>query len=403
MPIENGELRRFETRDWHPEEHPCLRCVSPGMLEIKVMPVLRGQGPPEYVKIPASRRHPTDVLTSVESYNLTWQSEAALGSWRFFGSEMEELPDPIRKVLERVPEEREVRLIPWDAAAESESIAGAYSALYQQLPLATLVRHHLPAFGTRTWPCPPHFGDDPELPSNLRERLAIAVGHHLWHFLDRQSPPSAFSPEEPLRLLANSLDFWLPYADLVAKRRMLDYGAASFRNDDEMRMAKRLKSDHPSLTFEPPIYHSTAWEGEEDAMTATAEMVEAADAGGRLRGLIEAIRSNRLQDDFSDRWSYAKEDFERRLYKKRSKCKVTFVELDETVPVHGPTVEYEANLVWDDLLAIADQAERSILVLLRAGETRLGDIASLLGYKNHSPVSKKLTAIRRKAERLFRE
>ena len=89
-----------------------------------------------------------------------------------------------------------------------------------------------------------------------------------------------------------------------------------------------------------------------------------------------------------------KEDFERRLYKKRSKCNVTFVEFDETVPVHGPTVEYDHNLLWDDLLAIADRKERSILVLLRAGETNLGDIASLLGYKNHSPVSKKLASMR---------
>lgn len=36
-----------------------------------------------------------------------------------------------------------------------------------------------------------------------------------------------------------------------------------------------------------------------------------ADADGRLRGILDAVRSNRVEDYFSDRWSYAREDFER--------------------------------------------------------------------------------------------
>jgi hypothetical protein len=220
--VSTDTLKRFGENDWHPEEHPCLRCVSPGMLGLRIVPVLKSRSLPEYVKIPVSRKHLTEVDAALGAYNLTWQSEAVFGPWRFWGKNMAELPDPIRKVLERAADDRELRLVPWDVAAEGESVAAAYASLYQQLPLGTLHRFGLPPFGSRTWPCPPHFGSDPVLPPTLYNRLATAVGHHVWRFLDRQSPQSAFSAREPLRLLVNNLDFWLPYADLVAKKRMLD-------------------------------------------------------------------------------------------------------------------------------------------------------------------------------------
>jgi hypothetical protein len=57
----------------------------------------------------------------------------------------------------------------------------------------------------------------------------------------------------------------------------------------------------------------TLWIGEDEASQVTAEIVNAADRNGQLRGLIDAIKSNRVVDDFSPRWSYAREDFERKL------------------------------------------------------------------------------------------
>ena len=77
----------------------------------------------------------------------------------------------------------------------------------------------------------------------------------------------------------------------------------------------------------------------------TQAIVDQADENGRLRGIIDAIRSHRVTDDFSARWSYAKEDFERKLYSKRSKVRVSLVELPETLPVHGPTSEYTDSLL----------------------------------------------------------
>jgi len=42
-----------------------------------------------------------------------------------------------------------------------------------------------------------------------------------------------------------------------------------------------------------------------------------------------------------------------------------------------------------------------VVVLLRKGVTNLGDVASLLGYANHSAVSKRLARIRRSAATYF--
>jgi len=140
--------------------------------------------------------------------------------------------------------------------------------------------------------------------------------------------------------------------------------------------------------------------GEEDAAEKIVETVEAADETGRLRAILEAVRSHRVADDFSAQWSYAREDFERKLYRKRNKVQVRFVELTDTIPIQGPESEILGKLVTSDFLALLDSQQREIVVLLSSGY-RQYEIAEQLGYANHSPVSKKLTQIRRQAEQFF--
>ncbi len=108
-----------------------------------------------------------------------------------------------------------------------------------------------------------------------------------------------------------------------------------------------------------------------------------------------------MEEDFSSRWSFAREDFERKLYQKRSKVRVHFVELDDTIPVHGPESEVHENLLWQNLMAVLDPKERRVVVCLRSGITRMGEIGKRLGYANHSPVSKALARIRKKAQKLL--
>lgn len=51
------------------------------------------------------------------------------------------------------------------------------------------------------------------------------------------------------------------------------------------------------------------WIGEDDAHDAVVETVEAVNGTGQLRSILDAIRSHRIEDDFSSHWSYAREDF----------------------------------------------------------------------------------------------
>jgi hypothetical protein len=145
------------------------------------------------------------------------------------------------------------------------------------------------------------------------------------------------------------------------------------------------------------------WLGEDEAREATGAMIESADKNDRLRALIDAVRSNRVEEDFSARWSYAREDFERKLYRKRNKVRIKFVELNEAEGVVGPESELADRLIWQDFFALLDAKERQIVVCLTKSATNLTEAAEILGYANHAPVSKALTRIRRKAAQLLSE
>ena len=145
------------------------------------------------------------------------------------------------------------------------------------------------------------------------------------------------------------------------------------------------------------------WLGEQEAAETIAQTVEEADATGQLRGILDAVRANRVEDDFSDRWSYAREDFERKMYRKRSKTKVRFVEMKDTIPVQGPESEVVGTIVTNDFLALLDERNRQIVVLLNSGVTKKTEIAQILGYANHSPVSKRLAQIQEAAAKFFGE
>lgn len=122
-----------------------------------------------------------------------------------------------------------------------------------------------------------------------------------------------------------------------------------------------------------------------------------------LRDILDAARSNRVEEDFSERWTHAREDFERKLYRKRSKVKVRFVELTDNIPVQGPETEVVGRMVTNDFLALLNERDREVVVLLSSGITKLTEVAQIMGYSNHSAVSKRLHRICQQAEQFFDE
>lgn len=397
----------FAESEWDSREHPALASVSCGMMGLRIVPVLKEPTPTEFVQIPVRSSLGDDAAAiAAQAWNFTWQSGGAWGNWRggFLGyGDRKDWPERIRAVLERSEDNVAIRFVP---TGDRPSLALAQHApLYQLLPLVLLRKHRLPARGRETWPAP-FFGNyDVDLAGSsrtVRARLERALAEHLWPLLIPQSGLLSFSANDPIRLLAFNLDFWLPYLDGIVEQRMRAAGKGRYRRPADRRAAASARKQlGRGYSIEPPLYHADAWRGEEEAWVATREMVEAADRGGRLRSIIDAVRRHRVEDDFSDKWSWAKEDFERKLYSKRSRCKVTFVELDDTIPVHGADKELDANLLWDDVLALVEPKDRRVVVCLRSGITRVSEIATVLGYANHSAVSKKLARIRQRARQLL--
>lgn len=379
-----------------PENYPALCTISPAFFHKLVVVPRTPPPPPQYVFVPVARGDDA-AWVGLSDWNLMWEWGTARPD-RF----QTQLPKRIVSIIDRHPDTN-FRLVPF--SGEEDRLV-CYEPLYSLLPRAVLDRFGLPP-RRGTWPMlAPAWrrGSD----TGLIERLSQAVAHHLWPLLCPRSSMSAFDKNEPLRLLAHSLDFWLPYADVVAQRRVLARGRVPFEDEGQRRDQEQLQRaiDQESLDADAcrPSFGGDVWSGEEDALQAAHEMIEAADESGRLRGLLDAIESHRVQDDFSPRWSFLKEDFERKLYRKRSKWRITFVELDDTLPVHAPDVEVdvERRLLWQLFFTTLNERERRIVVCLRNGVTSATEIASELGYANHSPISKALATLREKTARHFR-
>jgi hypothetical protein len=247
-------------------------------------------------------------------------------------------------------------------------------------------------------------GIDDFLPTDFDVRLSRAWAWTVWRHLESGSKMRAFTRDDPIKLLAHNLDFWVPAVTATIHDRLREFPEVDKGKDpSEFGVPVTLEDGSilPGAITGHPRMGGPIWAGEEDAGWAVEETVEHADATGRLRDIMDAVRSHRIEDDFSDHWSYAREDFERKLHGKRRKVKVTFVEVPDTTPVQGPESEVIGNLVTNDFMAMLDARNQQIVVLLNSGVTSKTEIADILGYANHSAVSKRLASIRAAAERFF--
>lgn len=393
--IDDAFSHLARTDELTPDIFPRLGNISAAFffqfLPIPVNPL----SPPEYVYVPTT---PRDIRAEVfiGEWNMAWESGPLRNQmFQNFGK----VPRKLKWITKF--EETDFRFVP----LENSCRYPGYAALYHLLPPKTLRRFGFPALKKGHWPTMGGWrGYQYILPPDFEERLAAAFSWHVWPLLCPGCPRSAFSSSEPVLVLSHGLDFWLPYIDIVAQRRMKGLGRVKIENSKQVELLRKLQANCPS-DFIParPLFGGDIWAGESEAWEATKDMVEIADRDGRLRGILDTVRSNRVEEDFSSKWSYEREDFERKLYRKRNKIKVQFVELDDTIPVHGPETEVEEDLLWQSLFAILNQKERSVAICLRSGISRVAMISQLLGYANHSPVSKALKRIREKVKTLLDE
>jgi hypothetical protein len=373
------------------EAHPDLGNISAGFLMQRVVRPL-DPAPPEYVTLPM----PGHILNlelafAVAKWNLLWES--AQFRRRFFDES--EMPPEILQIADQG--DVNISFVP-----RTKSRYHEYAPLYHLLSRSQAQRHGLPLLRRGIWPFMAEYTHpDCFLPADFEARLGRAWASAVWRHLCPGSPVSAFTTSDPVRLLAHHLDYWVPAVTAVMQEILRSFPVVGDEPVPEEPAPLKGGGFLEGAVAARPRCGGTLWRGEEWAADVVRDVVEAADSKGQLRAIVDAVRSNRVEDDFSDRWSFAREDFERKLYSKRTKFRVRFVELTDTIPVQGPETEVEGNLVVGDFLAMLDQRERQIVVLLRSGITRIGEVASILGYKNHSPVSKRLARIRRQAAEYF--
>ena len=284
----------------------------------------------------------------------------------------------------------------------------AYVSLYSLLPAKTLQKFGLPLLKRPIWPASGiWYAKDLSLPNDFRVRLEQAFASYIWPFINSGSPLCAFSKDEQTKLLAHNLDFWLPHITSVVEDRLRSYNFVEFESQKEiedLNKIQQIMNIEEGVIIDRCRQGGHIWCGEDEAYEATQELIAKADKHGKLHSIIDAIRSNRVEEDFSNRWSYAREDFERKLYKKRQKIKVKFVELDyseveDSYGVVGPDSDISETLLWNGFFSLLDVKEKQIVVCLRKGVTNLTEIATEMGYANHSPISKALTRIRQKASK----
>lgn len=376
-----------------PEVFPSLYNISAGMLfDVAIRPTEPTQ--PDYVAIPMDPvtfhgDEAVKLAVGVSQWNLLW--EAGKFRRRFFDEG--HLPKPLLELA--ALGDVNVTIVPRTTSRYYE-----YAPLFHLLPKATLDRFGLPTLRRGQWPFLTSMSTpDLYLPTDFEDRLARAWAATVWPHLVSGSWMKAFSKDDPVRLLAHNLDYWVPpvttvMQDLLRSFPLVEHGApvGPARLEDGSMLE--------GAVFGNPRMGGDLWTGEEDAAEMVAETVEAADSTGQLRGILDAVKAHRVADDFSDAWSYAKEDFERKLYRRRNKVQVRFVELTDTIPVQGPESEAVGNVVTSDFLALLDAEQREVVVLLTSGY-RQHEIAEQLGYANHSPISKKLAQIRRQAAAFF--
>jgi len=393
--------REFRRRSTLMEPHEVDRVKYPRMGSISAGHTMQAMvrpltaDPLEYVTIDLranslNRDEDVKELVAVAKWNTVWES--AQFRRRYFDED--ELSEQMRRIAD--VGDVNVTLVPRTAARYYE-----YAPLFHLLSVRTLDKFGLPFLRGGLWPYMTHYVDiDDFLPADFEARLARAWAWTVWPHLNSGSKMSAFRRHEPLRLLAHNLDYWLPPVTTIIQDRL--------RSFPEVNTGAKLGpiplidgSFLDGAVAGYPRMAGDVWTGESEAQEVIAQTIAAADGTGNLRGIIEAIRSHRVADDFSDTWSYAREDFERKLYSKRSKVQVRFVELRDTIPVQGPESQIVGDLVTNDFLATLNPRNREIVVLLNSGVSSNTEIAKQLGYAGHSAVSKRLNQIRRQAADFF--
>lgn len=253
-----------------------------------------------------------------------------------------------------------------------------------------------------------------DLDPGYGSRARAAFSQHIWSLLSPRARlgANAFATNSPLRLLAGDTRYWAHRLYRLALDRRDTYFEPTEHEDkswkpvDSLRqqiLAQIPEEDHHLFKVERPLIGGDIWDvfdsaDREDILRA------AMDGDGVMESLdpvVELLHSHHTHEDFSDRSSWIKEDFERSFYSKRARLKVDLIETIDDAPAYDlePSEPYE-QVLFRDVIAMLDQKERRLVLALRMGKNA-STIAREVGLRGHASVSRRISALKAKLAHLL--
>jgi hypothetical protein len=239
-----------------------------------------------------------------------------------------------------------------------------------------------------------------------------AFEEYIWAKLarDRRWRSELFGPHSSLRLLAGDTNFWMNRLFRVALERSEYFEEVSEETEwkplEELtrKLRKVIPEEQwPNFLVRRPLMGGWLWDPDdpEECEVVVEEMLAGNGVMDSLDAVLQVLHSHPCHDDFSDRYSWIKEDFERSFYRKRNKLKVTLMETVDDMPA-WPAEEPAGfgNILFRDLLSVLDQRDQHILIAVRQGKT-VSEIASELGHRGHAAVSRRWGEIKARLRRLL--
>jgi hypothetical protein len=246
----------------------------------------------------------------------------------------------------------------------------------------------------------------------LASIIPEAFEHWIWSRLvrSRRFSMGDFSRTSSLRRLSGDIRFWMSRVYRVAID--LYEGLPPVSEEKDWSPLEELEaqlytqipaSERRSFTLARPRVGGDLWNPADatEREDITGFLLEGGMTIDSLGPVVEVLLRNPCHEDFSDRYSWVKEDFERSFYSKRSRVKVSLHEFVDQCPVHdgADTPGYE-NILFRDIMAFFDERDRRIILALRHGRTQC-QIAEQLGYSGHAAVSRRVKRIERKLRQLL--
>lgn len=224
----------------YPDMFPRMGNISVGVM---VRAVIRPAGPrlpTEYVYV---RTESARKLYPIAMWNLNWETAQVRGRARKL---VMSLPKELRPIV-KLRDDINVTFVPLERGHRYQ----AYAPLFHLLPRKTLERYGLPLIPSGIWPSMFVSGEH-QISSDFDDRLARAFAAHIWPCLSSGSRIDAFSKDDPLRLLAHSLDFWLgPITELI-QDWMSQFGRARADRAEARLIAKARADIEPGLLVNRP-------------------------------------------------------------------------------------------------------------------------------------------------------